>query len=82
MGAAEVGGGRILVDVDDAAADRASATELIEQGLAATAPNRARERCGILVEAAEHLSEVSPPSHTAVVAARAAARVAGAGLCS
>ena len=43
MRAAEVGRGRILADLHDAAADRARAREMIEQRVAVAAPHRARE---------------------------------------
>src|SRR5688572_20889853 len=55
MRAAEVWHRRILPDLDDAAPDRARAREVIVQGLAVAAADRARQRREILIEAAEHL---------------------------
>src|SRR5260370_27169335 len=52
---AEVGGGGVLADLDDAAADRAGAGEVPEQRLAVIAADRAGELGEILVEGAEHL---------------------------
>ena len=43
MRAAEIGRGRILSDLHDAAPDRARAGEMLEQGVAVAAPDRARE---------------------------------------
>ena len=55
MRPAEVGRCRILADLDDAAADRAGAGEMLEQRLAVAAADRAGELRQILVEGAEHL---------------------------
>ena len=49
------GAGEILADLDDAAADRARAREMLEQRVAVAVADRARERRDVLVEAAEHL---------------------------
>ena len=51
---AEIGRRGILADLDDAAADRAGAGEVLEQRLAVAAADRARELGEILVEGAEH----------------------------
>jgi hypothetical protein len=53
-GAAEVGRGRVLADLHDAAADRARAREMIEQRLAVARGWRGQRR-QVLAEAAEHL---------------------------
>src|SRR5260370_33565218 len=52
--AAEVGGSRILADLDDAATDRTGARKMLEQRLAVAAADRAGELGEILVEGAEH----------------------------
>src|ERR1700730_18561310 len=51
---AEVGRRRILADLDNAAADRASAREKLEQRFALAGTDRARQLGQILVEGAEH----------------------------
>src|SRR5258708_10131799 len=51
---AEIGRGRILAGLDDAAADRAGAGEMLEQCLAVTAAAGAREVREVLAEGAEH----------------------------
>src|SRR5262245_12279613 len=55
MRAAEVGRGRVLTDRDDALADRSGAGEVVEQRVAVTAADGARQCGDVLVEAAEHL---------------------------
>src|SRR6266481_724687 len=55
--AAEVGRCRILADLDNAAADRAGAGEMLEQRLAVAAADRARQLGEVLVEGAEHLQD-------------------------
>ena len=52
--AAEIGRGRILADLDNAAADGAGAGEVVEQRFTVTATDRAGEFREVLVEGAEH----------------------------
>src|SRR6266851_6178949 len=54
---AEVGRGRILADLDNAAADRAGAGEMRKQRLAVAAADRARQLGEVLVEGAEHFQD-------------------------
>ena len=54
MRAAEIGRRRNLARFDDAAADRARSCEMIEQGLAVAAADRARQLREVFVEGAEH----------------------------
>src|SRR5262249_29669787 len=55
MRPAEVGGGRILAGLDDAATDGAGAGEVVEQRFAVAAPDRAGELRQVLGEGTEHL---------------------------
>src|ERR1700756_3778828 len=55
MRPAEIGRGRILADLDDAASDGAGAGKMLEQRFAVIAADRTGEFRQILVEGAEHL---------------------------
>src|ERR1700744_2138424 len=85
MWAAEIGRGGILADLDDAAAYRAGAGEMLVQGLAVAAPDRTGEFCEILVESAEHIEHrvlvgqehVAPHRRVGCGDAREVAKAAG-----
>ena len=55
MRAAEVGARCVLTDVQDAAADRAGAREVLEQGVAVAAADGAGELRQVFLEFAQHL---------------------------